>query len=105
VAERFSRRQGHVPGAARQAAARHLLRHSSLGVDLDDHWDPERGGPDWGHLMWERGTEPAGALLIALAEGLWEGALGGIGQLGDGDREALVQALALLDGAGSRSPG
>jgi dTDP-4-amino-4,6-dideoxygalactose transaminase len=32
-------------------------------------------------------------------------ALGGIGQLGDGDREALVQALALLDGAGARSPG
>jgi hypothetical protein len=105
VAERFSRRLGHVPDAGRQAAARHLLRHSSLGVDLDDHWDPEHGGPDWGHLMWERGQRPADALLIALAEGLWAGALGGIGQLGEHDRESLMQALRLLQTAGSGAPG
>jgi hypothetical protein len=102
MAERF-RREGHVPAAARQAAARHLLRHSSLGVELDDHWDPERGGPDWPHLMWRRGQRPTDALLIALAEGLWDGALGGVGQLGEADREALMQALRLLR-AGEGSP-
>lgn len=94
-----------MPDAGRQAAARHLLRHSTLSVELDDHWDPERGGPDWGHLMWERGRRPSDALLIALAEGLWSGALGGIGQLGEQDRATFMQALRLLQDAGSRAPG
>jgi hypothetical protein len=104
MAERFSRRQGHVPDAARQAATRHLLLHSSLGIALDDHWDADRGGPDWKHLMWERGQRAGDAVLIALAEELWTGALGGFGHLGEGDREAVLQALRMLQTADESSP-
>ncbi|MEA2304507.1 MAG: hypothetical protein QOH43_1787 [Solirubrobacteraceae bacterium] len=103
MAERFSRRQGHVPGAGRQAATRHLLRHSSLGVELDEHWDDDRGGPDWKHLMWERGQRAQDAVLIALAEELWSGALGGFGQLDEGDRGAVLHALGMLQEAGEGS--
>lgn len=77
------------------AAAAHLLRHSHLGVELDDYAD-EAGSLAWERLATEHGHSGSAVALIQLARSLAEGALGGSTRLDGDNYDAFLSALDVL---------